>query len=349
MALPSSGQSQVPKTPKITSFRCKRLTSLLSADDWPKHGCLIGATEAKGQPKISAITKIQRQFVKIFNAALQKAVGSAYTPWSTLFVTRSGNVKIPKDITNASIMLFGKFAEGAVHLDDDSKTIDATNVGQLHSFDCSKRLHTSTPTGTRFTVIIFHHASANRLSMDQWQTLTDLGYRLHWSCRPQEAYEYNLWSNGGYKTPITVPNNKYNRRLVEIFCGHNSVLGRYTKHSSSCDIVRITEELDMYKPSTHDIAVDANTCVWISAPCKGGSRWNQRNWHCLPSVRPRILELVQEFVMFLNVVIRILRRVFERGYKPIVCFELPSHCAYWHMILVQDFIDEFGLSCVRFD
>ena len=61
-----------------------------------------------------------------------------------------------------------------------------------------------------------------------------------------------------------------------------------------------------------------NVCIWISAPCKGGSKWNQHNWCTRPELRPHILELVNEFVFFISYVIRILRAVKSKGYDPII-------------------------------
>ena len=63
---------------------------------------------------------------------------------------------------------------------------------------------------------------------------------------------------------------KYDRRLVELFCSENSALGRRTKESIGCDVVRVHERMDMNPPVSQQNAINAlstpNACAWISAP-----------------------------------------------------------------------------------
>ena len=63
---------------------------------------------------------------------------------------------------------------------------------------------------------------------------------------------------------------KYDRRLVELFCSENSALGRRTKESIGCDVVRVHERMDMNHPISQQNAINAlstpNACAWISAP-----------------------------------------------------------------------------------
>ena len=62
---------------------------------------------------------------------------------------------------------------------------------------------------------------------------------------------------------------KYDRRLVELFCSENSALGRRTKESIGCDVVRVHERMDMNNPISQQNAINAlstpNACAWISA------------------------------------------------------------------------------------
>ena len=108
----------------------------------------------------------------------------------------------------------------------------------------------------------------------------------------------------------------------------------------------------MMNPKTHDIVLSASNhkylCFWISAPYKGGSKWNQYNWSARPELREHISALVNEFVEFLGHVVRILRAVIAKGVNPIICLELPALCAYWNMTQMQDFLSEFCLDTVVF-
>ena len=92
---------------------------------------------------------------------------------------------------------------------------------------------------------------------------------------------------------------KYDRRLVELFCSENSALGRRTKESFGCDVVRVHERMDMNNPVSRENAINAlstpNACAWISAPCTGGARYNTHvNWHRHPSSRAGIEEKQRE-------------------------------------------------------
>ena len=127
--------------------------------------------------------------------------------------------------------------------------------------------------------------------------------------------------------------------MVELFCGDNSALGRITKESVGCDVVRVDEHLDMLQRTTQRNIVSAlsteNASVWISAPCTGGTWYNNHvNWHRHPSARKGIEDKQKQFYQFLVIVTNILREVKENGFHPSLFSNyptatrigIPSHC-----------------------
>ena len=348
---------------KLTRKMYKDVHSLLEQIDWPKqlrqavkgHGYTLGVTNTVNGPRINKLTDLQTRLTKTINDAIRRTMGSNAPPWASLQINKNTVSTVHTDSNNhgeSIVMLAGDFKGGEFHMQDDSIKVGSSQIGSLHTFN-GNQPHLSQPfEGTRYSIIAFYHTGTRQLDPEQWQQLSDLGFQLHWECYYNDSFVYNYYAGDRIPTPIPIEGKTYNRRLVELFCGHNSVLGRITSHSKGCDVFRVTEQLDMDRPETHRAVIEAgsanNVCFWISAPCKGGSKWNQFNWVAHPELRPHISGLVQQFAVFLTNVIKILRAVRARGFRPIICIELPSSCAYWYMLLMLQFLDEFGLQTTVF-
>jgi hypothetical protein len=68
------------------------------------------------------------------------------------------------------------------------------------------------------------------------------------------------------------------RVLVEFCCNHDSVLGRATKASKGCVVVRLTVDDDVTTPEGLNTAKKAvngkRRLLWASMPCTGGAPGN---------------------------------------------------------------------------
>ena len=200
--------------------------------------------------------------------------------------------------------------------------------------------------------------------MEEWQTLRDFGFNL-----PFQSYRglrpcYHMNSaNSIFSTAldslrlsnfyIAAGYNFYNRRLIEIACGYNSTLCRFTNLSHDCDCVRVTQDNDICWTSTHKrlmaAANDVNALIWISLPCTGGCKFNTtENWPKGPEMRKHINRLRYSFKYMLECVKVTLRALRERGRLPIIVFELPEHNWYWTQYQLLDFCIEFGLGKYNF-
>ena len=83
------------------------------------------------------------------------------------------------------------------------------------------------------------------------------------------------WNTDSHIVRRRVREECFNRRLIELACGRNSALGRYTEASKGCDRVRFTADDDLFWRSTHlrilGAASSQNVVIWISLPYN--ERW----------------------------------------------------------------------------
>ena len=78
-----------------------------------------------------------------------------------------------------------------------------------------------------------------------------------------------------------------NRLLVEYCCSEQSELGKWTRSSSGCSVLRLTEKEDMTNQESVTKAIGQimsfnrkpNITLWASMPCTGGSTWQYVNEH----------------------------------------------------------------------
>jgi hypothetical protein len=78
--------------------------------------------------------------------------------------------------------------------------------------------------------------------------------------------------------------NRYDRVIIEWCCGRDSMLGKTSKRSGGCKVVRLTidDDLRALEGLRKAIRVVQNcprgwTLLWISMPCAGGSLWQTLN------------------------------------------------------------------------
>ena len=69
------------------------------------------------------------------------------------------------------------------------------------------------------------------------------------------------------------------RTLIEFCCGPESLLGKVTKQSKGCNVVRLTQEIDV--TSDHGVELAMNsidgpyTLLWGSIPCTRSCPWQR--------------------------------------------------------------------------
>jgi hypothetical protein len=80
------------------------------------------------------------------------------------------------------------------------------------------------------------------------------------------------------------PPDRYDQVIIEWCCGRNSMLGKSSKHSSGCKVVRLTIDDDLRTSEGLRNAIQViqvcprgRTLLWSSMPCAGGSPWQTLN------------------------------------------------------------------------
>ena len=134
----------------------------------------------------------------------------------------------------------------------------------------------------------------------------------------------------------------YNRLLVELCAGGDSLLGRKRRQARGCKCVRVTAEDDLTTESGVAKALEAIRAadgvpilVWVSIPCTGGSSWQFVNARH-PGHAARMRVHLALFEKLWAACTRIVDESLALG--ALVCWEWPSGCAYWRKPAVQDFM-----------
>ena len=99
-------------------------------------------------------------------------------------------------------------------------------------------------------------------------------------CEMINLFQGDQWGNLHSATPAYSPLPP-KRTLVEVCCGHDSVLGQDSSETQRCRKIRITVDDDFtsragLNKTLHEIE-GPNTLVWASLPCTGGSPWQHLN------------------------------------------------------------------------
>ena len=111
----------------------------------------------------------------------------------------------------------------------------------------------------RYSIVAFMHQKIDWLDWHQKQILANFGFNLGY--HSFSPYSWNSIRDTAYTNPMPVNNSTKpcRRRLIELACGHNSALCKYSCVSAGCDCVRYTAENDLFWKTTHERVVAAAT------------------------------------------------------------------------------------------
>ncbi len=112
------------------------------------------------------------------------------------------------------------------------------------------------------------------------------------------------------------------RLIMESCCGNESQLGRKWPEARGCEVIRLTEDIDLTSKSGLDFAKkkidelpNSNILLWSSIPCTGGSTWqyvNEAIWtRKLRSEDPALRQKAREKMRELEGKRSIFRRLFH--------------------------------------
>jgi hypothetical protein len=143
--------------------------------------------------------------------------------------------------------------------------------------------------------------------------------------------------------------------LLEFCCSDKSVLGEATIYSEGCEVVRLTEQIDMTTEKGLQFAVNkarqaphGRLLLWSSIPCTGGCRFVRYNLARFGSTYRRKLQQHRElFQALLTNLIALASVVHSMGGK--IAIEWPDKCTYWDDERVKSLIQTFDLRPTRFD
>ena len=140
------------------------------------------------------------------------------------------------------------------------------------------------------------------------------------------------------------------RVMIEFCCGQDSNLGKPTKASQGCKVIRAHERVDANSKSCDDmiwgelksVVKDnprAKVLVYAALTCTGGSSWQYVNEAKGPNEKVR--DRKRMFRKLLKSLKRLMLRLAD--YKPYLAFELPKSCAYWKWPEVQSLVKQYNL------
>jgi hypothetical protein len=151
--------------------------------------------------------------------------------------------------------------------------------------------------------------------------------------------------------PVRLDNGYYkafNRVLLEVCCGKDSLMSSHTEFSERCICVRLTERHDLTTAIGLRRGCDALNLadflklpilVWISIPCTGGSSWQRINKVKGPDTEEKIRKHRELFDKLLLSALRLAISAILSGEGKVV-IEWPASCDYWRDPLVRQFISQ---------
>ena len=157
----------------------------------------------------------------------------------------------------------------------------------------------------------------------------------------------------GYLSMVA-ENRMYDRLILEYCCSSNSKIGQQASHSRGCEVIRLTEEINMASEggflwAEAQIAKVPKTTylfMWSAIPCTPGSPWQRIN-----RLKPGVAESIDAQILvtkkLVNNFCRLARTVLMRGGD--VAFEWPAQCSLWDLPEVTSMITELSLNKVRLD
>jgi len=144
--------------------------------------------------------------------------------------------------------------------------------------------------------------------------------------------------------------NSLDRVIVEWCCSPHSRIGKATRHTKNCRVIRLTKDDDMTSNKGLQVALQAvnqpRVHLWSAMPCTGGSPWQRIN-ALLPGGEARIRAHIDLFkALWENFVVVAARCIRKGGH---VSIEWPRSCAYWREKRVQDFLARHSFESIDFD
>jgi hypothetical protein len=185
----------------------------------------------------------------------------------------------------------------------------------------------------------------------RWQPIADsLGYAPGKSAsnldalravRDEPADNPAQMNEGHSKSPQL---NHYDRVIIEWCCGRKSMLGKSSKHSGGCKVVRLTIDDDLRTSEGLQKAIQVllncprgRTLLWSSMPCAGGNPWQTLNaamGEGLGKIEGRWRDLRLLWSNFELMA----RAVMDIGGKVVI--EWPERCKCWTDISVMRFVKQ---------
>jgi hypothetical protein len=144
----------------------------------------------------------------------------------------------------------------------------------------------------------------------------------------------------------------FDRNIVEVCCGDDSVLCRATRSSKGCHATRITREIDFLTQAGVDAVFKATigprTVIWLSMPCIGGCPWQYVNIvRGGPAAARRIKGYWSLFAAMWKNAMKVI--AFAYSVNATVVIEWPRQCRYWFQVKVVRDLRKYGLLPYDFD
>jgi hypothetical protein len=220
---------------------------------------------------------------------------------------------------------------------EDVGTVDIRNLvtvadGTVEHHSKRFELDPNDPESERWSLVVFYH--------NKWHE-ADFHYQMQMLKFNPDLREDVIIKTGSYD-----PEAAHDRVIVEFCCDENSELGRPRIETHGCQVVRLTEEVDM---RTNDglfqaiklirkIPSSKMIMLWSSTTCTGGCPLQSKNRARYKRTKDyaglRRLESYkedfQQLMMSLNILADL---VIQRN--GIVVVEWPRQCAWWKEALTK--------------
>ena len=137
----------------------------------------------------------------------------------------------------------------------------------------------------------------------------------------------------GYLTMVA-SNREHDRLLLEYCCSPDSKIGQQAENFPGCEVIRLTEEINMTSEGGYlwaeskILKAPKSTYIfmWSAIPCTPGSPWQRIN-RLKPGVSANIEAQIVVTKKLVSNFTRLARLVLQRGGD--VAFEWPAQCSMW--------------------
>ena len=144
---------------------------------------------------------------------------------------------------------------------------------------------------------------------------------------------------------------RHDRALVEGCTNPGSLLSKHTKQSDGCKVIPVDRHLDWRSTASFDTCIKhlkgANSALWFSSPCTGGSMWTYVNMHRGSETVKKIRGHWAEFRRLWKRYEEVAKEVIPLGVAMFI--EWPRGCRYWTNCHVKRFIKKFEYTFIDFD